>query len=329
MSSPSRVVSVFIRTHSSLLDVHLGQETNPQGVIEYHSEITCEPLPENVRLNTPNVLGKSYYLDPRSLKKFISNTQKGLGTGEDFSKKIASRLNEFENEEVKQMFKLLDQCDEELASLYEKGGQPLPQQKTFLLKVQDSKESKVGIEWYQLDKYIVQKKYTIPHGDHMNDGLIVCIQDQGKIEMYESNNRVIRGGRFNLAEILTMLSEWKDLNLLLPSDQIRFFDFGCNDPVFKNNPDDIRFKYHWNLLSFTRDGAGAIMTYGTIRLDEHKKRCRDAHSTRVGVGIGEEPTSQLSLGSSSSSESQSQSQSTPSPSPARAMPLLHVHGPDG
>jgi len=312
--------------HSAILNEHIGEVVTSQG-IEYHSRITCTPLPANVKLYMPNTLGKPYYLDPMALNSFITEKTRELKEGDVFSEKIASGLKKSENHQVQNMVKLLDQCDRELADRYDEGGQPLPEQRAMTLKVQHTIESKVGIEWCELKEYIDQKTYIIPDNDekHQNFGFIVFVQaDDGEIRRYDSNTDVITGGKYTLMELLESLKKSKGLDLKLhPSDQISFLDFGCNEPVFKKTPDDIRFTYHWNLLSYISDRDGATMTYGTILLDEYNQQCRDAHRPRFGVSFDDSPSSQLRLESMSSLEPQSPPPTPPpSPSPDRPPPIV-------
>ena len=319
-----RDVSVFVFPHGSIDDVWTGERKNTLGVNEYYSEITCEHLPENTTLYMPNILGKPYHLKTRNLEDLIRDKTSEWSRSHTvpFSEYIASGLDEYERNERKSMFELLDECEKSDAESYAKGATMPHEQREQRVKLRTSMEHKAGIKWLKLDDYIVQKRCNLPRDHRPGEGLIICIEEENKrIKKYYPSGTEING-RYNLTGLLSALKGWMRLGLK-PDDKICVFDFVCNIPNFVSNPNKIAENYNdVELLSFNRDwDGGATMTYGAIPISQS---CRDK-TVRGGVSLGDSPLSQFTLPSSPSPSPSPPP--PPSPSPARPTPSLYVKVP--
>ena len=323
-----RDVSVFVFPHGSIDDVWKGDGVNSQGVTEYHSEITCEPLPENTTLYMPNILGKPYHLKTKNLEDLIRDKTRewSLSPTVPFSEYIASVLDKYESKELTSMFELMDECDRSDAVGYARQQKMPHEQREQRVKLRTSMEYKTGIKWLNPDDYIVQKRCNLPGNHSPGEGLIICIEENKRIIKYYPSGAEIHG-RYNLTELLSALKKWSRLGLN-HDDKICVFDFVCNIPNFVSNPNKIAKTYDdVELLSFNHvhDG-GAIMTYGAIPLSQS---CRDK-TVRVGVSFDDTPLSYLTVGTYSPSPSPSRSlppSASASASPARPLPLFYVKVP--
>jgi hypothetical protein len=317
-----RDVSVFVFPHGSIDDVWKSEDVNSQGVTEYHSEITCEPLPANTTLYMPNILGKPYHLKTKNLEDLIRDkTNEWIRSSGLFSEYIASVLDEYESQERNTMFELMDECDRSDAVGYARQQKMPDEQREQRVKLRTSMEYKTGIKWLKPDYYIVQKRCNLPKDYRPGEGLIICIEEENKqIRKYYSTGNEIHG-RYNLTELLTSLKGWMRLGLK-PEDKICVFDFVCNIPNFVSNPNKIAKTYDdVELLSFNHDhDGGATMTYGAIPISQS---CRDK-TVRGGVSFDDTPLSPLTLANDSQSPSSSLSASA---SPARPLPLFYVKVP--
>jgi hypothetical protein len=320
-----RDVSVFVFPHGSIDDVWKGKDVNSQGVTEYHSEITCEPLPANTTLYMPNILGKPYHLKTKNLEDLIRDKTREWSGTVPFSEYIASKLDEYESKERNTMFELMDECDRSDAVGYAKQQKMPDEQREQRVKLRTSMEYKTGIKWLKPDYYIVQKRCNLPGNHRPGEGLIICIEEENKqIRKYYSTGNEIHG-RYNLTELLSALKDLRTLGLK-PEDKICVFDFVCNIPNFVSNPNKIAEKYNdVELLSFNHDhDGGATMTYGAIPISQS---CLDK-TVRGGVSFDDTPLSLLTVGTYSPSPSPSPSRSlSASASPARPLPLFYVKVP--
>jgi len=237
-----------------------------------------------------------------------------------FSEYIASVLDEYESQERKSMFELMDECERSDAVGYARQQKMPDEQREQRVKLRTSIEYKTGIKWLKPDDYIVQKRCNLPGNHRPGEGLIICIEENKRIIKYYPIGTEIHG-RYNLTELLSALKDLRTLNLK-PHDKICVFDFVCNIPNFVSNPNKIAKTYDdVELLSFNRDhDGGAIMTYGAIPISQS---CLDK-TVRGGVSFDDPSRSPLTVDTYSPSPSRSLSASA---SPARPLPLFYVKVP--
>ena len=333
----SKKVSVFLVSHGSIdasfKRLRPDSETGDDEIYDF--SIRCENLPENVRLCTPNILGKPYYENRVNMIKFIeskimewnsrpqpaavpepaSNGRARSRSREpkkdSFSDFIAETLTTFEKDETAEMYDLMDKCEKADSRGYEKGHKMPIKEKQLRREMNKATMQKNGIKWVEIGCYIPEKHYNLTG----EDVLVVIEEIDGRTGVRTVRKivepRGLIPGRMNLAQVNAKLRI-----LLTPgdTDEICFFDFACSTFNFEDIP---AIDQYWpNLLSCQLNGdGGATLIYGTIP----KVRCKEMTTAEEvgqrGVNFGDDPYSQLTVNTQSSQGVDSQSSLAASTTP--------------
>ena len=204
----SKKVSVFLVSHGSIDEtferLRPDSETGDDEIYDF--SIRCENLPENVRLCTPNILGKPYYENRVNMIGFINSKIKEWNSRpqpaavpepasngrarsrsrepkkDSFSDFIAETLTTFEKDETAEMYDLMDKCDERDSVGYEKGYKMPIKEKQLRREMNKATMQKNGIKWVELGCYIPEKHYNLTGED-----VLVVIEEIG-----DSGTRTVR-----------------------------------------------------------------------------------------------------------------------------------------
>ena len=351
-----QIVSAFLASHGSVDAQFVSTRKDDKGVDIYEFEIGCQDLPANTRLYMPNILGKLYYANPKNTLTFIQGKIKEWNkhqpqrpapapapdpTTKDrnrsrspkhrqssFSDFIAEALTRFEESEVAEMFKLMDQCDRQDLPGYVLGlKMPIPQ-KEQRRELSTATIQKNGIKWDNRDFYIPEKKCNLTNKP--GEGILVVIeeiQSDGRRTITKNIETIdsIRG-RKNIAEVER---ELRSVLRLDATAEICFFDFACNTFNFLRAPPEID-QYWPNLLAYQHnDDGSATIIHGTVSKDQCKQQRAAELLGENGVSFDDNPASQLYLpDSASQSDSLGGNQTSVASLPEKATPFLCVRVPE-
>jgi hypothetical protein len=351
-----QIVSAFLASHGSIDAQFVSTRKDDKGVDIYEFEIGYQHLPANTRLYMPNILGKLYYANPLTTLTFIKGKIKEWNkhqyqrpapapapdlttkdrnrsrspelTHSSFSDFIAEALTRFEEGEVAEMFKLMNQCDREDLPGYVQGHKMPILQKEQRRKLSKAAIQKTGIKWDNRDFYIPEKKCNLTNKP--GEGILVVIEEiqSGERRTIVKNIETIDSirGRKNIADIER---ELRSVLRLDATAEICFFDFACNTFNFLRASSEID-KYWPNLLAYQHnDDGGATIIHGTVLKDQCKQQRAAESLGENGVSFDDEPASQLYLpDSASQSDSLGGSQTSVASLPEKATPFLFVRVPE-
>jgi hypothetical protein len=288
-------ISVFLLVHGN---VYVNIETRSYEETRIIYRIGSEPVPDNVILYAPDILAKHYYENRKNTLTFINEKFRKWnekGSLSKFSDFMAKRLTNFEINEVKKMYNVIDSYDQKDVIRYEQKQQMPIDIKRSRRSLVKSAILKSDIEWLRHKFYIPEKQYKLDSGDSMILLYIEEIDDGGhrrtRIISVKEDDKKYKP-RMNLLDLTVYLRQMCE-----PTDTITFFDFSCYSIIFPSTGIE---QYTPNLLSYqiTRGRDQSIrIIYGTILNDIINEMKRDEEMGERGVKFDDSPLSQLTVSS--------------------------------
>ena len=288
-ASPSpdkKYVSAFIAIHGNI-SVKMADYHQPTHTFLF--DLHPEKLPSKYNLYAPDILGRFYTLTDPNTADYISKkieewkhspmasgkaSPRSSSRSSTFSQFIAGDLTHFEQRDVEDMFKDIDDIYKETHEKHK--GKATKDTKEEISYLRSSALLKNEIKWKKHDYCIAEKDYIVsgqpfrPSRSKIDIGkeiivVIETIRSDGT-RVIERHNFILNslpsfGGIPGLAAITgCLISEYS----LEPTDEINLFDFTCSGITFPTRLYGLG-QYNMNLLSSNRNPDGsAKLTFGTI-----------------------------------------------------------------
>jgi len=348
-------VSAFIMTHGVVKPKSIPTSRQMPGHPPSHEYIlSASPLPRNIQLFAPSILGYSYYDHPKSedfIYKLHVDYQALPLPKPSYIDYCLKEIRHFEQAYVESLEKTLEHNFGK------------PSQTEHDRKLRHSRSEAIThnsrVEWKEHEFYIEQKTYFIDPRDVPNNSIMFYCQEQPQVNLllsifkepaqFTTANKSVIQYKVEYKRpifIIHFLNEdgvddilFNDIiNILLSvlqqiiSQQHRFtlsiFDFTCSELIF---PSDDRVSGVKPVLLSSESGLRPRLVYGTIRDDRSSQMDRDEGGGRLAAANygSQSPRPSLSLSSQSSSQSSSHRSSfsgrSVSTSPAHPTASLIVH----